>query len=119
MKKETSKYNNVFYEDKHVCNKGRARYQLDLAPIKKFPVSLDFAASVCVLPEEYDEKAYFNFIERWGTVSILNRFVWIEVSLGEMKEMTIYFSDSAGPSFVLSAIVKNLIIGQCNSSVLY
>ena len=80
MEKETSKYHNVFYEEKDVCNKGRARYQLDLAPVKKFPVSLDFAASVCVLPEEYDEKAYFNFIERWGTVIILNLFVCMEVS---------------------------------------
>ena len=80
MKKETSKYHNVFYEEKDVCNKGRARYQLDLAPVKKFPVSLDFAAAVCVLPEQYDEKAYFNFIERWGTVSVLNLFVCMEVS---------------------------------------
>ena len=41
MKKETSKYHNVFYEEKNVCNKGRARYQLDLTPIKKFPASKD------------------------------------------------------------------------------
>ena len=45
MTKETSTYNNVFYEEKSVCNRGRARYQLDLAPIKKFPVSEDFAAA--------------------------------------------------------------------------
>ncbi|KAJ7378960.1 hypothetical protein OS493_019659 [Desmophyllum pertusum] len=51
MRKETSKYHNVFYEEKNVCNRGRARYQLDLARIKKFPVSEDFAAAVCVLPK--------------------------------------------------------------------
>ena len=70
MKKETSEYHNVFYEDKHVCNKGRARYQLDLAPVKKFPVSADFAATVCALPGSYNEKAYFNFLEDWGTVNL-------------------------------------------------
>ena len=70
VKKETSKYHNVFYEEKHVCNKGRARYQLDLAPVKKFPVSADFAATVCALPEGYNETAYFDFLEDWGTVSL-------------------------------------------------
>ena len=70
VKKETSKYHNVFYEDKHVCNKGRARYQLDLAPVKKFSVSADFAATVCTLPGKYNEKAYFDFLEGWGTVSL-------------------------------------------------
>ena len=73
MKKETSEYHNVFYEDTlyvHVCNKGRARCQLDLAPVKKFPVSADFAATVCALPESYNEKTCFNFLEDWGTVSL-------------------------------------------------
>ncbi|XP_078382883.1 uncharacterized protein LOC144665526 [Oculina patagonica] len=79
MKKETEKYHNVFYEEKNVCNRGRARYQLDLAPIKKFSVSEDFAAAVCVLPENYNEKAYFQFIERWGT------HIVVEVDLGEKK----------------------------------
>ena len=69
MTKETSTYNNVFYEEKSVCNRGRARYQLDLAPIKKFPVSEDFAAVICCLPDQYSERTYYQFIERWGTVS--------------------------------------------------
>ena len=73
----TSRYHNVFYEDKYVCNKGRARYQLGLAPVKKFPVSLDFAASVCYLPRQYDRTVYYNFIERWGTVSSIKPIVWI------------------------------------------
>ncbi|KAJ7378958.1 hypothetical protein OS493_019657 [Desmophyllum pertusum] len=79
MTRETSIYHNVFYEEKNVCNRGRARYQLDLAPIKKFPVSEDFEAAVCVLPKNYDEKAYFNFIEKWGT------HIVVEVELGEKK----------------------------------
>ncbi|CAH3162231.1 unnamed protein product [Pocillopora meandrina] len=77
MTKETSTYKNVFYEEKKVCNRGRARYQLDLAPIKKFPVSEDFAAAVCGLPDDYSERTYFNFIERWGT------HIVVEVELGE------------------------------------
>ncbi|XP_020622112.1 uncharacterized protein LOC110059730 [Orbicella faveolata] len=75
-KKETEKYHNVFYEERNVCNRGRARYQLDLAPIEKFPVSDDFATAVCVLPQNYDEKVYFNFIERWGTVSVYDAALW-------------------------------------------
>ena len=81
-KKETEKYHNVFYEEKNVCNRGRARYQLDLAPIEKFPVSDDFAAAVGVLPQNYDEKVYFNFIERWGTVSMLQKVCFICITSG-------------------------------------
>ena len=72
VKKETSKYHNVFYEEKHVCNKGRARYQLDLAPVKKFPVSADFAATVCTLPGSYNEKVYFDFLEAGERLVCLN-----------------------------------------------
>ena len=72
MTKETSKYNNVFFEEKKVCNRGRARYQLDLAPYKKFPVTEDFSAAVCGLPDSYSERTYYDFIERWGTVGIMS-----------------------------------------------
>ena len=70
MKKETSKYHNVFREEKHVCNKGRARYQLNSVRVKKFPVSEDFGATICALPGSYNEKEYFDFLEDWGTVSL-------------------------------------------------
>ena len=69
IQRMTSNYHNVFYEKKHICNKGRARYQLELAPVKKFPVSQEFASAVCLLPTRYDSRVYFNFIEKWGTVS--------------------------------------------------
>jgi len=72
MNKETSDKHYVFYEEKKVCNRGRARYLLASASFKKFPVSDEFSADVCVLPENYDERAYFNFIEKWGTVSTIN-----------------------------------------------
>ena len=69
MKLETSTRHNVFYEEKNVCNKGRARYLLDVASNKNFSVTDDFAAAVCNLTEHFDENVYRNFIEKWGTVS--------------------------------------------------
>ena len=72
--KQTSKFENVFYEDKKVCNKGRARYQDNLAANLKFPVSKEFAEALCALPYSYSKRnrytrsAYMNFIEKWGTV---------------------------------------------------
>ena len=72
VEKETSQYHNVFYEQKEVCNRGRVRYQWDLARERKYPVSEEFAAVVCRLPAMYDQNKYFKFIESWGTVSCLN-----------------------------------------------
>ena len=69
MHEETSKSHNVFFEEKTVCNLGRARYELNLAELKGYPVTQDFAAAVCELPKEYDENKYITFIEEWGTVS--------------------------------------------------
>ena len=69
MKLETSIRHNVFYEEKKVCNKGRARYLLDVASSKNFSVTDDFAAAVCNLTEHFDENVYRNFIDKWGTVS--------------------------------------------------
>ena len=53
---------NMFYEEKKVCNKGRARYLLDVASSKNFSVTDDFAAAVCNLPEHFDKNVYRNFI---------------------------------------------------------
>ena len=55
MKLETSARQNVFYEEKKVCNKGRARYLLDVASSKNFSVTEDFAAAVCSLTEHFDK----------------------------------------------------------------
>ena len=52
-----------------MCNLGRARYDLQLAEVKGYPVTEDFAAAVCELPTDYDEQKYINFIDQWGTVS--------------------------------------------------
>lgn len=79
VKKETSKFHNVFYEEKTVCNKGRARFQYDLATSRRFPVSSEFAAAVCTLPSNYSVSDYMWFLERWGTHIVL------EAELGTKK----------------------------------
>ncbi|XP_068753813.1 uncharacterized protein [Montipora capricornis] len=71
MKKETTNNHKVFFEKKEVCNKGVARYQLDLARVQKYSVTKDFAASVCSLPEKYHQGAYRRFIDSWGTDIVL------------------------------------------------
>ncbi|XP_078384038.1 uncharacterized protein LOC144666477 [Oculina patagonica] len=67
VEKETSKSHKVFFEEKEVCNNGTARYKLDSAQVENWPVTKDFAAAVCALPEEYDQTAYGAFIDNWGT----------------------------------------------------
>ena len=69
MHEQTAKFHKVFFEEKSICNLGRARYKLDLAELKGYPVKEDFAAAVCALPTEYDENKYITFIDHWGTVS--------------------------------------------------
>ena len=81
VKKETSDYHNVFYEDIHVCNKGRARYQLNLAPVKNFPVSADFAATVCALLGSYNEKKYFDFLVSLFKCWLIRLIIGIDVIL--------------------------------------
>lgn len=71
MEKETIKNKKVFFEKKEVCNMGTARYQLSLARVEKSSVTKEFAASVCRLPEEYNQGAYRRFIDKWGTDIVL------------------------------------------------
>ena len=74
VEKQTKGSEKVFYDFKKVCNRGDVRYLLASARQKLpgFTVTDDFAAAVCSLSEEYDQDKYFNFIERWGTVSVLS-----------------------------------------------
>ncbi|KAL9962439.1 hypothetical protein ACROYT_G031543 [Oculina patagonica] len=69
MKKETSRSHKVFFEKIAVCNRGTARYRLDLARIDKYSVTKDFAAAVCALPVTYRRTSYSRFIDNWGTIA--------------------------------------------------
>ena len=66
---------NVFYEEKTVHNLGKARYQMDLVKSERFPITNEFAAAVCNLPQIYDRMAYHRFIKDWGTVGFWINFV--------------------------------------------
>ena len=66
---------NVFYEEKTVHNLGKARYQMDLVKSERFPITNEFAAAVCNLPQTYDRMAYHRFIKDWGTVGFWINFV--------------------------------------------
>ena len=65
-----------------MCNRGCTQYQPDLVPITNFPVSDDFAAAGYVLPGDYNGAVYFNFIERWGTVSMLEKVCFMCITCG-------------------------------------
>ena len=64
---ETSQNKKVFFEKIKICNNGTARYLVDKAKRERFPVTEDFAAAVCSLPETFKRRPYFRFIESWGT----------------------------------------------------
>ncbi|XP_078383252.1 uncharacterized protein LOC144665838 [Oculina patagonica] len=79
VNKETKTKKNVFFENKKVCNNGRARYQLGLARANNFSVTEEFASAVCALPETYKQEDYLRFIDDWGTDIVL------EVELGNKR----------------------------------
>ena len=74
----TDKKHSVILEERHVCNLGRVRYKTSLAMANSWPVSDEFAASVCQLPADYDHKAYMKFIEDYGTVRGPRRYTDIQ-----------------------------------------
>ena len=71
VENQTRDSEKVFYDFKRVCNRGEARYKMDSAyDLPGYTVTDDFAAAVCSLPEEYEQRKYLNFIKQWGTVSV-------------------------------------------------
>ena len=74
----TKTQNSVIVMERQICNMGRVRYKHQLARARSWPVTDEFAASVCDLPSKDDgsnneRMAYINFIEAWGTVSCAKR----------------------------------------------
>jgi len=106
MKKQTSNFHNVFYQEKKVCNKGRVRYLLDAAyrNTAKFPVTEDFASAVCALPENYDKSAYLKFIEKWGTDVV------VQVELGEKRTVRFKSSNTEFTKFVMENIASSVSV---------
>lgn len=75
MNQDTIGGKHVYFEEKKVCNRGKVRYQTELAEKVKSRVNKEFASAVCNLPEDYNEKAqqvYMEFVDNWGTVSVLS-----------------------------------------------
>ena len=52
-----------------VCNEGTIRYLTSTALNTDFSISDDFYYAVKNLPRSYDQSAYLEFIDYWGTVS--------------------------------------------------
>ena len=48
---------------------------MDLVKSERFPITNEFAAAVCNLPQTYDRIAYHRFIKDWGTVGFWINFV--------------------------------------------
>ena len=48
---------------------------MDLVKSERFPITNEFAAAVCNLPQTYDQMAYHRFIKDWGTVGFWINFV--------------------------------------------
>ncbi|XP_033103733.1 uncharacterized protein LOC117106479 [Anneissia japonica] len=64
-------YKYVYYEDRTVCNLGRARYANELYVYDKYSLSKDFIQAACKLPVNYDSKIFMQFLDTWGTHVIL------------------------------------------------
>ncbi|KAK3597969.1 hypothetical protein CHS0354_042319 [Potamilus streckersoni] len=65
---ETHAHRNVFQDDQKVCNLGRARFAEELAESEHFNISRGFASAICSLPLNYNQSAYMEFLNDWGTV---------------------------------------------------
>lgn len=57
----------VFQDDINRCVSGAARYKDSLSQGNHYGITDEFAAAVCALPLKYDQDAYKNFIDTWGT----------------------------------------------------
>ncbi|XP_033103765.1 uncharacterized protein LOC117106502 [Anneissia japonica] len=69
----------VYYEDRTVCNLGQARYTSELAFFDKYPLTKSFVIEACNLPAVFDNDAYMDFLDDWGTNVIL------EINVGTKK----------------------------------
>ena len=73
VQKSTQSGETVFRDCTEICNKGEARYLLGSVESKQWALTDEFATDVCGLTVKYkkreEKKKYFDFLEKWGTVS--------------------------------------------------
>ncbi|KAK3585059.1 hypothetical protein CHS0354_004242 [Potamilus streckersoni] len=72
LKTQTSQHHYIFQDASTICNMGHSRYATNLAAADHFPITREFAASVCSLPTDLDETKYMAFIDEWGTHIIID-----------------------------------------------
>ena len=76
VEKQTKDKRRIIIQKSKICNYGRARYLYENAVAGEpgYALSRSFQNSVMYqLPRNYNERAYMQFIENWGTVIIFNR----------------------------------------------
>lgn len=75
VKRKTEKEKSIIIQKNQLCNYGTVRYMTEnaLEPENTmYNLSTSFKNAVLyVLPTRYNESVYMQFIEDWGTVSIL------------------------------------------------
>ena len=65
---KTAQSSSVYREDRYVCNRGRVRYQEELARVDRYPLSRSFVVGACALPAEFSLEEYMTFLDNWGMV---------------------------------------------------
>ncbi|XP_072180200.1 uncharacterized protein [Diadema setosum] len=78
VKDATENSRHVFFEDRLVCNLGKARYLEELARVDRHPLSRSFVIDACALPESYTDgqNDYIDFLDNWGSAVV------VEVDVG-------------------------------------
>lgn len=95
----------VFQDDESICSSGMARYKLALSQGNHYGVSDEFAAAACALPLVYDQAAYKQFIEVWGT------HVTTAVEVGSFDIKRYVSSLQAYVEFVMNNSSRDVSVG--------
>ncbi|XP_071950861.1 uncharacterized protein [Antedon mediterranea] len=61
----------VYYAESEECTMASAALKLDEFESSKYYLSRSFAVSACSLPSLYDQQTYFDFIDFWGTHTVV------------------------------------------------
>ncbi|XP_053391265.1 uncharacterized protein LOC128554071, partial [Mercenaria mercenaria] len=67
IQSQTDANENVLVDVEKECRNGIITYKTDQAVADHYSVTRHFAAAVCGLPDNYDKKAYTDFLAHWGT----------------------------------------------------